>query len=252
MVIGETRTAVKRNHAFIAPDSHVTAPVPGWTGCDGVILISPQMGAQFTMAFINLTDQTSTLKQAAGIERFLYVLEGSVMLSKESLAAAATLKEGSFAYCPPDRPYNLLGLEIGRLVIFDRLYVSLDGQDPPDFIIGNAGDLESAPFLGDENAQLKPLLPDRPEFDMAVNLFTFQPGTPLPFVETHIMEHGMLMVEGGGIYRLDDNWYPITAGDVLWMGPYCPQWFGCLGREPATYLYYKDINREALKIPSKK
>ncbi|MEM7800231.1 MAG: (S)-ureidoglycine aminohydrolase, partial [Chloroflexota bacterium] len=104
---------------------------------------------------------------------------------------------------------------------------------------------DSAPFLGDEAAQLKLLLPDDLRFDMAVNLFTFDPGTTLPFTETHIMEHGMIMLQGGGIYRLDDRWYPIQAGDVLWMGSYCPQWFGALGKTKSQYLYYKDVNRDA-------
>ncbi len=51
-------------------------------------------------------------------------------------------------------------------------------------------------------------------------------------VEIHVMEHGLLMLEGGGIYRLGDRWYPVTAGDFIWMAPYCPQWFGALGRRP--------------------
>ncbi len=49
---------------------------------------------------------------------------------------------------------------------------------------------------------------------MAVNIFTYQPGATLPFVETHIMEHGLLMLKGQGIYRLDADWHPVRAGDV--------------------------------------
>ena len=53
-------------------------------------------------------------------------------------------------------------------------------------------------------------------------------------------------LEGGGIYRLDADWHPVTAGDFIWMGPYCPQWFGALGKTPAKYLIYKDCNRHPL------
>ena len=112
--------------------------------------------------------------------------------------------------------------------------------------MAHESDKESAAFLGDEDAQLKLLLPDDPRFDMGVNLFRFKPGTPLPFVENHVMDHGMMMLQGGGVYRLDDNWYPIQKGDVVWMGSYCPQWFGALGKEDSMYLYYKDINRDPL------
>ena len=64
------------------------------------------------------------------------------------------------------------------------------------------------------------------------------------------MEHGLLMLEGGGIYRLSDRWYPVTAGDFIWMAPFCPQWFGALGTSPAKYLIYKDVNRHPLTTPS--
>jgi (S)-ureidoglycine aminohydrolase len=60
------------------------------------------------------------------------------------------------------------------------------------------------------------------------------------------MEHGLLMLSGQGVYRLEDSWYPVAAGDVIWMAPYCPQWFVAMGKSPASYLYYKDVNRAAL------
>jgi len=78
---------------------------------------------------------------------------------------------------------------------------------------------------------------------MGVNIFTYQPGATLPFVETHIMEHGLLMLGGQGVYRLDHRDYPVREGDVIWMAPWCPQRFVCMGKEPASYIYYKDINR---------
>jgi (S)-ureidoglycine aminohydrolase len=38
----------------------------------------------------------------------------------------------------------------------------------------------------------------------------------------------------------------VTAGDFIWMAPWCPQWFGALGKVPAKYLIYKDWNRHPL------
>ena len=87
------------------------------------------------------------------------------------------------------------------------------------------------------------LIPDTPAADMAVNIFTYDPGATLPFVETHVMEHGMLFLAGGGVYRLDADWHPVTKGDAIWIAPYCPQWFIAAGPEPARYIYYKDVNR---------
>ena len=101
--------------------------------------------------------------------------------------------------------------------------------------------------MGDDWLTVRKLLPEDPAFDFAVNTMTYAPGATLPMVEIHVMEHGLLMLEGGGIYRLDDHWYPVTAGDFIWMGPYCPQWFGALGKTPAKYLIYKDWNRHPLQ-----
>ena len=79
-----------------------------------------------------------------------------------------------------------------------------------------------------------------------MNTMVYQPGAALSMVEMHVMEHGLIMLEGGGIYRLGDSWYPVTAGDFIWMGPWCPQWFGAIGKIPAKYLIYKDWNRHPL------
>jgi (S)-ureidoglycine aminohydrolase len=54
------------------------------------------------------------------------------------------------------------------------------------------------------------------------------------------------MVEGQGVYRLGDCWYPVQKGDAIWMASYCPQWFVAMGKSPARYLYYKDVNRDPL------
>jgi (S)-ureidoglycine aminohydrolase len=102
--------------------------------------------------------------------------------------------------------------------------------------------------MGDDALEVRTLLPDDTTFDCAVNTMTFQPGATLPMVEIHVMEHGLLMLEGAGIYRLGDCWYPVQAGDFIWMAPYCPQWFGALGKKPAKYLLYKDWNRHPLNI----
>ena len=112
-------------------------------------------------------------------------------------------------------------------------------------IFGNEAKVKSGAFQGDEGLQLKNLLPDMAGFDMAMNIFTYQPGGALPQVEIHVMEHGLLMLQGAGIYRLGADWFPVAAGDVIWMAPYCEQWFVAMGKVAARYIYYKDVNRYA-------
>ena len=108
------------------------------------------------------------------------------------------------------------------------------------------GQVNPEPLEGDASIEVRHLVPDNVAFDFAVNVMTYQPGAALPMVESHVMEHGLLMLSGGGIYRLGDCWYPVKAGDFIWMAPFCPQWFGALGKTPAKYLIYKDWNRHPL------
>ena len=152
------------------------------------------------------------------------------------------LTAGGFAYIPAGA-FEITSASGVRLLLFAKHYEVLAGVGAPEPVFGDAAEVASEPFLGDPAARLQALLSDRPEFDMAVNIFTYDPGGTLPFVECHIMEHGMLILEGAGVYKLGDDWHPVEAGDALWLAPYCPQWFVAMGKSPARYIYYKDVNR---------
>lgn len=245
---GETRTRLRRTHALIAPDGNVPTLLPGWSGCTSVILISPQMGARFCQYRIELSHGAVAGPPLSGVERFVYVLTGSVVLEATAQAGSTVLDAGGYAWLPPDIPHRIDCPRGATITLVERRYLAMPGVEVPSAVVGNALDLAGEPFLGDEHLTVRKLLPDEPAFDMAMNTMTFRPGTPLPFVETHFMEHGLVMLEGGGIYRLDEEWYPVTAGDVIWMGPYCPQWFAAVGREQAAYLLYKEANRDPLRF----
>lgn len=245
-VFGGLRSHVARDHALIEPGSFVGANMAGWDRTQGVVLISPRMGARFSQYLAIVEAGGSAEPAQNGIERFVYVLEGSVVVRPMGLEAR-TLNAGGFAYLPPDDRTVLRAAAASRLCVFEKRYAPRNGVAPPARIIGQERDVKGEPFLGDANARLQVLLPDGPSFDMAVNVFRFQPGAALPFVEVHVMEHGLLMIAGQGVYRLSDLWYPVRSGDVIWMAPFCPQWFVAMGKEPAAYLYYKDINRDPME-----
>jgi (S)-ureidoglycine aminohydrolase len=246
-VFGSTRSSVRRNHALIAPDSFVQAALPGWDKTQGVILISPQLGARFSQ-YLALMEAGGTAGPARpGVERVLYILDGEVTVTigrgEEHL-----LKVGGFVYVPPDTALQLRARTAARFNCFEKPYEPLPSVPTklPTPVVGHEQRVAGAPFLGDPDAVLQTLLPLDPVFDLAVNLFTYQPGATLPMVEIHVMEHGLLMLEGQGVYRLGESWYPVQKGDVIWMASYCPQWFVAMGKQPARYLYYKDVNRDPL------
>lgn len=127
--------------------------------------------------------------------------------------------------------------------MIEKPYQALNDVAIPGSFQGSEGKIAPVCLMGDPDLEVRGLLPSDIGFDMAVNTMTFRPGATLPMVEIHVMEHGLLMLAGAGIYRLGDHWYPVSAGDFIWMAPYLPQWFGALGKTPAKYLIYKDWNR---------
>ena len=251
-VFGQTRTRVANNHALISPDGYVTSPLTNWTDTDGVVLISPVMrggqgGPRFVQYLVHGTNNGRTSGAAKGVERLIYVLSGEATLDGVTLCAE------SFAWFPPADTYDLAVSDGCTLLVFEKQYEAIgSGSDNkiPQRVVGKLKDAPVEPFLGDPDAMLATLLPIESGFDMAVNVFTFQPGAALPFVETHIMEHGLYMSAGQGVYRLDDQWYPVGKGDTIWMASYCPQWFVAMGKEPAQYIYYKDIHRDPMMASS--
>jgi len=235
--LGHTRGSRQNDHFLQTPDTFVRAPLPGMNKATAIIHTGPAAGAAFAQYTVEFEPGGSM--RAGGAQMFLYVIDGSVSVGNE------TLTSSRYAYMPAHRSASIRSEAGGRAVVIEEPYLALDGA-PPEPFFGDERTLSPTASGGDEALEVRALLPPDFAFDFAVNTMTFRPGASLPIVEIHVMEHGLLMLEGAGIYRLSDDWYPVTAGDFIWMGPYCPQWFGALGKVPAKYLLYKDWNRHPL------
>ncbi len=240
--LGLTRSAQQPNHLLLTPDTFVRTALPGMKACSAIVHAGPAMGAgftEYTAEFEAQGEMGGTLAQ-----RFIYVIEGQVKV--ELRGKAAELGPRGYAFLPQGLPHRVVAAKASRVAVIEKLYQSLDAVNAPDLILANEDSVASHPLDDDPALQVKCLLPDEPSFDFAVNTMVYQPGAALSVVEMHVMEHGLMMLEGGGIYRLGDCWYPVSAGDFIWMAPWCPQWFGAIGKVPAKYLIYKDWNRHPL------
>lgn len=239
--LGQTRSAAHPNHAVLTPDTFVRAPLPGMLRATAIVHAAPALGAAFTQYTAEFEPGGSLGPTPA--QRFLYVLEGEILVADEK--EKRSLPAGQYAYLP-DGSFAVSSTAASRVAVIEKVYQPLRAVYPPKMLTGAEDSVPGQPLLGDDWVTVRKLLPEDPAFDFAVNTMTFAPGASLPMVEIHVMEHGLLMLSGGGIYRLDNHWYPATAGDFIWMAPYCPQWFGALGKTPAKYLIYKDWNRHPL------
>jgi (S)-ureidoglycine aminohydrolase len=237
--LGSTRSSRKPDHLLQTPDTFVRSPLPDAEGVEFIIHAAPQLGARFTQMTAEFVAGGSL--PSASTQRFLYVLDGK--LEVKAGGKKHILKPGGFAYLPQGAAHTIRATGIARAAVIEKSYEPQAGAADPKIVVGDESAVKATPLMDDEALRVRALMPDGPPYDFAVNTLSYDPGASLPLVEIHVMEHGLLMLEGGGIYRLGDSWYPVYAGDFIWMRAYCPQWFGALGKRPAKYLLYKDWRR---------
>lgn len=240
--LGETRSSHQRNHLLLTPDTFVRTTLPGMKNAAAIVHVGPAMGAAFTAYTVEFEPQGELGPTFA--QRFLYVLEGTLVLETDGKPQELTSR--GYAYLGEGLPHRAIAKQKSCVAVIEKPYLPVAGLAAPRLLISNEDATASHALDGDEDLQVKCFLPNEPQFDFAVNTMVYQPGAALRMVEMHVMEHGLLMLEGGGIYRLGDSWYPVMAGDFIWMGAWCPQWFGAIGKKPAKYLIYKDWNRHPL------
>ncbi|GGJ38940.1 (S)-ureidoglycine aminohydrolase [Deinococcus roseus] len=238
--LGFTRSKIRSNYTLHTPDAFVRAPLPGMQNATAIVHISPHLGAKFTQYTAELQAGGRLGTLPAGFSRFVYVHGGEVKLTLGT--DQRTLKSASYACFPPGLSHDLHSDEPARMTVIEKPYMPLGEIPPPPFVIGNAAEVLVKPLPGEDRIDLQTLLPDHPAFDFAVNVMTYPPGVTLPFVEIHVMEHGLVMLQGEGVYLLNEDHHAVKAGDVIYMAPYCPQWFTS-SNGVSGYLIYKDVNR---------
>lgn len=242
------RSIIKQGrYALLTPQGLVNNVVPGFENCSMTILASPKLGASFVDYTVTMHEGGKNSEGYCGqedVETLVYVLSGKVK------AAAGeqefVLEESGYLYCPPGVKMYLENLEAGdsRLFLYKQKYKPLDGRKPY-IVSGHTNQIEYRDYDDMANVHIKDLLPTDLDFDMNFHILSFDPGASHNIIETHVQEHGALLLSGEGMYNLDNEWIPVKKGDYIFMGPYCPQAGYAVGREPLTYIYSKDCNRDA-------
>jgi (S)-ureidoglycine aminohydrolase len=203
---------------------------------------SPQMGAKFVQALLVMpAGGTGVPGRMDGISHFYYVIEGICDITIGSERHALTA--GGYAYLPPGTPHRLATAEGARIAWIRKKFDDA-GLGAPPAIVRHTSDVTHT-LRHTIGRSWQHLLPEEDlRYDFAVNILHFRPGTHFAMVETHIMEHGLLMLAGQGMYLLGRTWHEVWKDDFIWMGPYCPQQFYPTGWGDAAYLLYKDVNRD--------
>ncbi len=242
-IFGHNRTMVTPHYAVMPPEGILESRLPDFHATKIRFHTSPSMGARFAQALLEVDAAGGTTQPVAdGLEHFLYVVSGTLELTVD--ARPETLEPGGYAYAPAGSELAMLARSDVRAIWIKRPYLPVPNHARPAALFGHRDQVERR-LKHTEGRAWQHLLPDDDlAFDMAINILSFAPGTHFPFVETHIMEHGLYMLRGQGLYLLGRDWHECWTGDFIWMGSYVPQQFYCTGWEEAAYLLYKDINRD--------
>ncbi len=175
-------------------------------------------------------------------EGVLLVAGGTGVLALDG--AVHELAAGSYVYLPPSTPWSIRATSLLRLHWIRRRYVPARGTPLPEAFVTSDQEM---PVRWMPNTDLwgttRFVEPEDLRHDMHVNIVTFRSGGLIPFAETHVMEHGLYVLEGTARYLLNTDWVEVGPGDFMWLRAFCPQACVVTGEGPFRYLLYKDMNR---------
>jgi len=232
----------------------VTSFLPFWKGTRLWVLSRPLSGFAETFSQYIMEVQpgggSDRPETEAGAEAVLFVVEGEATLNVGG--QPHTLAPGGYAYLPPDTKWSLWNRSetTARFHWIRKAYQAVEGLAKPDVLILNEADIAPTVMPDTEGkwATTRFVDPADLRHDMHVTIVTFEPGAIIPFAETHVMEHGLYVLEGKAVYRLNKDWVEVEAGDYMWLRAFCPQACYAGGPGKFRYLLYKDVNRHmALK-----
>jgi (S)-ureidoglycine aminohydrolase len=234
----------------------VTSRFPHWQGTRAWVLSRPVAGfaTTFSQSIVELDPGGGSERPepATYVECVLFVMAGELRLTLDDTEHA--LSPGGYAYVAPATRWTVANAGSAPVCFhwIRKSYQPLGGVDAPECFVTSDHDVAPVPMPDTDGAWATTRFVDADDMrhDMHVNIVTFQPGASIPFAETHVMEHGLYMLEGKAVYRLNQDWVEVEAGDYIWLRAFCPQ--GCYagGPGPFRYLLYKDVNRIArLPVP---
>ena len=175
----------------------------------------------------------------------VFITRGWLRLTLEG--TAHKLEPGGYAFIPPGADWSVRneGDEPAHFHWIRKAYEKVEGLDVPEAFVTNERDVEAGPMPDTDRKWRTTRFVDPADVrhDMHVNIVTFEPGAVIPFAETHVMEHGLYVLEGKAVYRLNEDWVEVQEGDFMWLRAFCPQ--ACYAGGPGRfrYLLYKDVNR---------
>ena len=227
----------------------VTSRLPYWDATRAWILARPMSGFAETFAQYAVEvapgGGSDAPEPGADAEAVLFVLRGEPTVTIDG--KDHVLRPGSYVFVGPKSSWAFRN-HAGAPAYFQwirKRYAYVDGIAPPASFVAHDDDIASEvmPNCNGVWATTRFVDPGDLANDMHVTIVTLEPGAVIPFTETHVMEHGLYVLEGKAVYRLNEDWVEVEAGDFIWLRAFCPQACYTAGPGRFRYLLYKDVNR---------
>lgn len=233
----------------------VTSLLPHWAETRAWIIARPMTGFAETFSHyimeVNPGGGSDLPDTDSNAQSVLFVVDGTLSLDIDG--ETHLMRAGGYAYIPAGTSWTLhaTGDSPARFHWIRKAYVAVAGIDKPDAFVTSDQEVSPIAMPGTEGRWATSRFADPSDIrhDMHVNIVTFEPGGVIPFEETHVMEHGLYVLEGKAVYKLNQDWVEVEAGDYMWLRAFCPQACYAGGQTKFRYLLYKDVNRHpALKL----
>lgn len=234
---------VPNSYMIFPRENRVEHKLPGFVGVDAQVLSTPQHGSKFVQHELLIDPNGKTAKPIEEeFEHFFFMLEGEINFELDG--KKHKFVNGNFAWLPPHTAFSFdnPNADQSRMLWIRRRYVEIAGIKIPAPIVAHESDVKGEPTDTYMEQHLTPY--EDMAFDMGINLQVFDPGSYFSFVEAHVMEHGMYMYYGQGLYWLNHDLIEVEKDDFIYMAPFCPQFYYATGWGKSAYVLYKDVNRD--------
>ena len=248
----DQRAVFTEAYAFLPADTMrdiVTSALPHWKNTRAWVIARPMTGFSETfshyIAEVSPGGGSTRPDDNPKAQAVLFIVAGAAEIAL--MGQTHSLTAGSYVYIPAGTDWTFRNISDVPVTFhwIRKAYQAVDGIDPPQPFIthDHEATVVEMPDTDGRWSTSRFVDPADMSHDMHVNIVNFQPGGVIPFMETHVMEHGLYVLEGTADYRLNQDWVSVGPGDYMWLRAFCPQACKATGDGPFRYLLYKDVNR---------
>ena len=187
----------------------VTSVLPHWNATRAWIISRPMTGfsetfAQYVME-VAPGGGSDRPEPDARAQAAIFMVDGEMTILFDGVERP--MRAGSFAYIPAGAAWTLrnTGSVAAKFHWVRKVFAVVDGIELPPAIFTHEDEhaLSAMPDTDGKWATTRFIDPEDVRYDMHLNIVTFEPGGTIPFMETHVMEHGLFVLEGKAVYLLN-------------------------------------------------